>query len=350
MMDFLNNIILGNSIQNWLIAAGILAGVFLFLTLFLRIVKARIVRMLKKSQTELDDYMIPVLEKTHFLTFVALGVFLGSLVLVLPSGIQTILEKGIRIILTLQVGFWGIGLISFYVNRGMESKIEEDHGDDATTLDALGLLGKILLWVILSLIILDNLNVQINSLIASLGIGGIAVALALQNILGDLFASLSITFDKPFVIGDFIEVDNYEGDVEDIGLKSTRIRSLSGEELIFSNTDLLNSRIRNYKRLEKRRISFSFGITYGTSMDKLKKIPRIVEEIISPLEMVQFDRVHFKELGDFSLNFGVVYFVLDSAYATYLDIQQIVNLELYQRFEKEGIEFAYPTQTVIMEQ
>jgi len=350
MMDFLNNIILGNTIQKWLIAAGILAGVFIFLTLFKRAIKARIVRILKESKTELDDFMIPVLEKTKLFTFLALGIFLGSLILVLPTGFQKILEKGIRIILTLQVGFWGMGLISYYVNRGMESNIEDDHGDDATTLDALGLLGKIVLWVILSLIILDNLDVQINSLVASLGIGGIAVALALQNILGDLFASLSITLDKPFVIGDFIEVDDYEGDVEDIGLKSTRIRSLSGEELIFANTDLLNSRIRNFKRLEKRRISFAFGIIYGTPLEKLKLIPGIVEEIITPIKNVQFERVHFKDLGDFSLNFGVVYYVQDPTYIAYLDIQQMINLALYQRFEEEGIEFAYPTQRVILDQ
>ena len=243
-----------------------------------------------------------------------------------------------------------MGLISFYINREMESKLEEDQAADATTLDALGLLGKIVLWVILSLIVLDNLDVQIDSLIASLGIGGIAVALALQNILSDLFASLSITLDKPFVIGDFVVVDDFEGNVEDIGLKSTRIRSLSGEELIFSNNDLLNSRIRNFKRLEKRRISFSFGITCGTPLEKLKIIPGIVEEIITPLDKVQFERAHFTDLGDFSLNFSVVYYVLDPAYATYLDIQQIINLELYQRLEQEGIELAYPTQTIILEQ
>jgi len=199
------------------------------------------------------------------------------------------------------------------------------------------------------LIILDNLNVEISTLVASLGIGGIAVALALQNILGDLFASLSITLDKPFAIGDFIVVDDFEGDVEDIGLKSTRIRSLSGEELIFSNTDLLSSRVRNFKRLEKRRISFGIGVVYGTPVEKLKKIPGMIEDIISPLENVEFDRTHFKTLGDFSLDFSVVYHVLEPAYAAYLDVQQVINLKIYQRFEEEGIEFAYPTQTVMLE-
>ena len=242
-----------------------------------------------------------------------------------------------------------ISIRTNYIERQVDVKLEEDQGADATTLDALGLLGKIALWVILALVILDNLDVEISSLVASLGIGGIAVALAVQNILGDLFSSLTITLDKPFVIGDFIVVDDFEGDVEDIGLKSTRIRSLSGEELIFSNTDLLNSRIRNYKHIEKRRISFSFGVTYGTPLEKLKIIPGIVKEIITPLELVQFERVHFRELGESSLNFNVVYYVVHQEYAVALNIQQEINLALYERFEREGIEFAFPTQTVIMD-
>ncbi len=349
-MGFLNYVIFNNSIRNWLIALGILVGIFLILTLVKRIIKNRLINRVKKSETEIDNFVIPVLEQTRWFSFLALGLYLGILVLNIPTEVRKWLVLGNQVIFTLQLGFWGTGLISYYVNRSVANKVKEDHGEDATTLDALGLIGKILLWVILSLVILDNLNIEISSLVASLGIGGIAVALALQNILGDLFASLSITLDKPFVIGDFVEVDDFSGDIEDIGLKSTRIRSLSGEELIFSNTDLLNSRIRNYKRLEKRRISFSIGVTYGTSAENLKKIPGIVEEIITPLENVKFDRAHFKSMGDYSLNFAIVYHVLDPAYASYLDVQQIINLELYQRFDQEGIEFAYPTQTVIIEQ
>jgi small-conductance mechanosensitive channel len=269
--------------------------------------------------------------------------------LVLPTDVGLWFGRILTIVIIIQAGLWGTGLISYYVTRGIETRIEEDQGEDATTLDALGLIGKIILWVILSLILLDNFDVEINSLVTSLGIGGIAVALAVQNILGDLFSSLSIALDKPFVIGDFIVVGDFEGDVEDIGLKSTRIRSLSGEELIFSNTDLLSSRIRNYKRLEKRRISFSFGVVYGTSMDQLKLIPKLVEEIITPLEYVQFDRVHLKSLGEFALDYEVVYFVTVPEYASYLDIQQEINLEIYERFEKLGIEFAFPTQTLLVE-
>ncbi len=348
-MDILQTIFLDNSLQNWLIAIGVLLGVFLFLVLFKRIIKNRLVNLIKGSKTELDNFMIPVLKQTRWFTFLGLGIYIGSLALTVPADIQLWLNKGIRILLTLQVGFWGMGLVSYYINREIASKVEEDHSEEATTLDALGLIGNIVIWVILSLVILDNLNVEISSLVASLGIGGIAVALAVQNILGDLFGCLTIALDKPFAIGDFVVVDEFEGDIEDIGLKSTRIRSLSGEELIFSNSDLLNSRIRNYKRLEKRRISFSIGVLYDTGVEKLKKIPGIVEKIISPLENVQFDRAHFKSMGDYSLNFSIVYYVLDPIYVSYLDVQQTINLEIIQRFEKEGIEFAYPTQTLIME-
>ena len=348
-MGFLNYVIFENSIRNWLISLGILVGVFLILALIKWIINNRLLNRVKKSETEIDNFIIPVLNQTRWFSFLALGLYLGIQVLSLPAEVRQWVVLGNQVILTLQLGFWGTGLISYYVNRSVANKVKEDHGEDATTLDALGLMGKILLWVILSLVILDNLNIEISSLVASLGIGGIAVALALQNILGDLFASLSITLDKPFVIGDFIEVDDFAGDVVDIGLKSTRIRSLSGEELIFSNTDLLNSRIRNYKRLEKRRISFSIGVTYGTSAENLKKIPEMIEEIISSLENIQFERAHFKSMGDYSLDFAIVFHVLDPAYNSYLEAQQIINLELYQCFEQEGIEFAYPTQTVIVE-
>jgi small-conductance mechanosensitive channel len=348
-MGFLEKEILKNSIQSWLIALGITLGSYLVLLVFKKILKHRVGSLVKRSKTNLDDYLIPILSQTRWFSLLALALWAGSMVLTFPSDIQIWFNRIVQLFLVLQVGFWGTGVISLYIERGVTSKIEEDQGEDATTMNALGLIIKIALWVILALIILDNLDVKISSLVASLGIGGIAVALALQNILGDLFASLSITFDKPFVIGDFIVVDDFEGDVEDIGLKSTRVRSLSGEELIFSNTDLLNSRIRNYKRLEKRRISFIIGVIYGTPVEKLKKIPSIIEDIITPIENADFERAHLKTLGDYSLDYSVVYYVLQQEYATYMDIQQVINLEIYQRFEEEGIEFAYPTQTIMLE-
>jgi small-conductance mechanosensitive channel len=196
------------------------------------------------------------------------------------------------------------------------------------------------------LIALDNLGVNVSALIAGLGVGGIAVALAMQNILGDLFASFSIVLDKPFVIGDFIIVDNFLGTIEHIGLKTTRVRSLSGEQLIFSNTDLLKTRIRNYKRMYERRIVFSIGVVYQTSHEKLTKIPKIIKNIINKQEQTRFDRAHFKEYGPYSLNFEIVYWIEIPDYNIYMEIQQAINLEIFKQFEKEDIEFVYPSQSI----
>jgi small-conductance mechanosensitive channel len=181
-------------------------------------------------------------------------------------------------------------------------------------------------------------------LIAGLGVGGIAVALAAQNILGDLFASLSIVVDKPFVVGDFIVIDDFLGTVDRIGLKTTRLRSLSGEQLIFSNADLLKSRIRNYRFMRERRIVFSFGVEYETPLPALETIPGTVREIIEAQERTRFDRAHFKSYGASALDFEVVYYVLVPEFNTYMDIQQAINFELFRRFADAGIGFAYPTQ------
>jgi small-conductance mechanosensitive channel len=199
------------------------------------------------------------------------------------------------------------------------------------------------------LLILDNLGIDITALVAGLGVGGIAVALAVQNILGDLFASLSIVLDKPFAVGDFIIIDDYLGSVEHVGLKTTRLRSLSGEQLVMSNADLLSSRIRNYGRMYERRIVFSLGVTYQTPRDKLKKIPGIIRDAVEAQDQTRFDRSHFKGYGSFSLDFETVYHVLQPDYNLYMDIQQAVNFAIHERFEAEGIEFAYPTQTLFVE-
>jgi small-conductance mechanosensitive channel len=206
-----------------------------------------------------------------------------------------------------------------------------------------------MIWLVLILVALDNLGINIKTLIAGLGISGIAVALAVQNILGDLFASLSIVLDKPFVIGDFIIVNEYLGTVENVGLKTTRIRSLSGEQLVFSNGDLLKSRIRNFKRMYERRVVFSIGVLYQTPYEKLRLIPKMIREIIENQKPVRFDRAHFKEYGDYSLKFEIVYWIHSPDYNIYMDIQQAINLEIYKKFEETDIAFAYPTQTLLLE-
>jgi small-conductance mechanosensitive channel len=200
------------------------------------------------------------------------------------------------------------------------------------------------------LVALDNLGIDVTALVAGLGIGCVAVALSVQNILGDLFASLSIILDKPFVIGDFLIIDDYMGSVEYVGLKTTRVRSLSGEQLIFSNSDLLKSRIRNYGRMFERRVVFSIGVTYDTSREKLRRIPGIIREAIEAEDKTRFDRSHFMNYGDYSLQFETVYYVLSADYNSYMDIQQAIYFAIHEAFEQEGIEFAYPTQTLFVTQ
>jgi small-conductance mechanosensitive channel len=205
---------------------------------------------------------------------------------------------------------------------------------------------SVVVWSIVLLVVLDNLGVKVTTLLAGLGVGGIAVALALQNVLGDVFASLSIILDKPFVIGDYITIGEHQGTVQAIGLKSTRMRSLSGEELIFSNNDLLASRIRNYGRMTERRAVFTIGVTYETPRAKLDKIPGILREAVEAQQKVRFDRSHFKQYGDSAIVFETAYFVLAPEYPVYMDIQQAINFRIHERFEEEGIQFAYPTQTI----
>jgi small-conductance mechanosensitive channel len=291
-----------------------------------------------------------LLAQTKSFFLLAISIYAGTLALELPTGDLEIIQTIIMAVILFQVGFWGNGLISHYVRSKAKKELElEKDATDATTIEAFGIVFKVALWVIITLLILDNAGVQVNSLVASLGISGIAVALAVQNILGDLFSSLSIALDKPFVIGDFIIVDDYMGTVEHIGLKSTRVRSLSGEQLVFSNSDLLGSRIRNYKRMSRRRVVFSIGVTYQTPHQKVVTIPEMIEEIINNQNLATFDRSHFIEFGDSSLNYETVYYVETPDHNTYMDIQQSINLTIYERFEAEGIDFAYPTQTLFLE-
>jgi small-conductance mechanosensitive channel len=207
---------------------------------------------------------------------------------------------------------------------------------------------NILFWVLGLIFLLDNLGYNVSAVLAGLGIGGIAIALAAQTILGDLFSYFVIFFDRPFEIGDFIIIGDKMGTVEYVGIKTTRIRSIGGEQLVLSNTDLTNSRIHNYKRMERRRIVFSIGVVYQTKSEQLNEVPKIVKQIIQETPNTLFDRGHFSAFGDFSLNFEFVYFVLSPDFLVYRDTQQAINLKIYEEFEKRGIEFAYPTQTLFL--
>jgi len=336
----------GNEIQTWLIALGIGIGTLVVLRMVEQVLIARIERFTRKTHTIIDDLVVGALRKTKLLFLFVVSSFVGSLSLSLPTEVRSVLWKIAIVAAIVQVGIWVSAALTIWLEN--YRKGEED-GGHRMTMNALSFLGRIVLWATVLLLILDNLGVDVTALVAGLGIGGVAIALAVQNILGDLFASLSIVLDKPFVLGDFIVVGDLAGSVEHIGIKTTRIRSISGEQLVFSNADLLGSRIRNFGRMEQRRVVFSIGVTYQTPIDKLERIPALIRSAVEAQEQVRFDRSHFSSYGDFSLNFETVYFVESSDYAKHMDILQAVNLRIYQSFADEGIEFAYPTQTLILE-
>ncbi len=346
-MGFLRSTFYDNPVWIWFLALSITIFVAIVLRVLRRVILHRVSAFAKRTTTELDDLALDLLARTRFFFLLIVSLYVGSLALTLPAIASRVISTLTVVVLLVQAGLWGTGLVSFLITRAVRRKLDEDAAT-ATSMAALGFIVKLALWGVILLLALDNTGVDITALIAGLGIGGIAVALALQNVLGDLFGSLSIVLDKPFVIGDFIIVDDLLGTVERIGLKTTRVRSLYGEQLVFSNSDLLNSRIRNYKRMFERRILFSIGVTYQTPHGKLATIPGIIREIIESQEQVRFDRAHFKEYGDSALKFEIVYYVLVPDYNTYMDIQQAVNLAIVRRFEEEKIEFAFPTQTLYL--
>ena len=347
-MTILKTVFYSNPVWMWLLAVAIVAFVWFVLRVAMRLVIHRLRAFAAKTPGRFDDLIVELLAKTKFLFILVVSFYAGSLLLVLPNAAETALRSLFILALLVQAGYWGDGVVMFWIRRTAKRKLEDDAAL-ATSLTALGFVAKIAIWAIVLLVALDNFGMDINALIAGLGIGGIAIALAVQNILGDLFASLSIIVDKPFVIGDFIIVGDLMGTVERIGLKTTRVRSLSGEQIIFSNSDLLSSRVRNYKRMYERRIVFSFGVTYQTPPDALEGIPETVRRIIEAQSDVRFDRCHFKSFGDFSLNFEAVYYVLLPDYNVYMDRQQAINLAIMRTFEEQEIEFAYPTQTLFIE-
>ncbi len=346
-MEFLNTQILGNTVQVWLTAAAIFVTTFLVLWILQRTLAGRLKKMTARTKTQWDDVLVNAIASTKVLFLLIVGIFTASIFLQLSPRIQAAFTRLIIFALLVQAGIWsGIiikGLLDQYQRRTLEKNPAA-----ITTINVISLVSKITLWSIIVLLILDNLGVNVTALVAGLGIGGVAVALALQNILGDLFSSLSIMLDKPFVIGDFVIIDEYMGSVEHIGLKTTRVRSLSGEQLVFSNSDLLKSRLRNYGRMFERRVVFSLGVTYETPREKLRLIPVIIRECIEAQDKIRFDRSHFMKYGDYALLFETVYYVLSPDYNIYMDIQQAIYFAIHERFEQEHIEFAYPTQKLFL--
>lgn len=338
---------LDNSLRAWLLAALVAVAIYAGANLLRRLVIRNLTALSHRTANEADDLFADALRrtKTFFLLFISL--YAASRVLVLSESAATALRFIGVIIVTVQASIWGTVVINTLIRRQMAQRMEEDAAT-ATTINALGFVIRLTFYAVVILLALSNLGFDVTALIAGLGIGGVAVALALQNILGDLFASLSIVLDRPFVIGDFIVVGEMSGTVEYVGLKTTRVRSLSGEQLVFANGDLLSARVRNFKRMYERRIVFKLGVTYQTPRPVLEQIPAMIRAAVEGQEKTRFDRAHFASYGDSAIIFEVVYIVLAPDYGLYMDIQQAINLEIHRAFEAAGIEFAYPTQTIFL--
>ena len=347
-MEFLRLVFFGNALLQWGIALLVALITFGVLYLLRRIVLAQLRRFVGQTEADIDDVATEAVSATRAWYLATVAIWAGTLFLTLPAAMRDRFATVVALVTLFQIGLWAAAAIRGYIARVTQKKLDDDPAS-ITTIRALGFLAIAVAWAAVVLMALDNLGVEVTAMVAGLGIGGVAIALAVQNVLGDLFASLSIILDKPFVYGDFVVVGDMSGTVEKIGLKTTRIRSLSGEQLVFSNSDLLNSRIRNYKRMFERRVVFSLGVVYQTPRDQVAAIPQMIRDAVEAQSDVRFDRAHFLKFGDFSLDFEVVFYVLDPAYNVYMDRQQAINLHIMESFQRAGIEFAYPTQTLFME-
>ncbi len=347
-LGWLELVILGNALSAWLLALGLTLVVMLALPAIQGQIRRRLQARAAQQDAVVSRYAVEIVNGTRRSILFLVAIFVGARTLILPAKIDAALTTLTAVALLLQTTLWALEVFNVWVTRYEQRARARDTGD-ATIVGLISFVGRTAICAIAVLMILDNLGFNITTLVASLGIGGIAIALAVQNVLADLFASLSIGLDKPFVVGDFIIVGDMMGTVEHVGLKTTRLRSLSGEQLIFSNTDLLQSRIRNYKRMYERRIVFKFGVLYDTPRDALGRLPGIVREIIESQDGVRFDRAHFFNFGDSSLDFEVVYYVLDADFNHYMDIQQTINLAMIDRFAELGVAFAFPTRTLHIE-
>jgi small-conductance mechanosensitive channel len=346
-LEWIDYELYGNTLLVWASGIGLFILVWSALALVRRLLRGRLGKLAKTRDLTVLNVAEFTVSKTRSWFLVLTAFFIGSRLWLLPEAVDVRFWQGFTIVLLVQSGIWATAATLRFLDIRRKEELDDNRGMVAA-MDVLSFVARVIIWSIVLLLMLDNLGVDITALVAGLGVGGIAVALAAQNILGDLFASLSIVLDKPFVVGDFLIIGDFLGTVEKVGIKTTRVRSLSGEQLIFSNNDLLSSRIRNYGRMYERRVVFQIGITYQTPADKLAKASEILRAAVEKQDDVRFDRAHFQKYGDFALIYEIVYYVLSPDYNRYMDIQQAVNIEIYERFAEAGLEFAYPTQTLYL--
>ncbi len=334
----------GNSLQAYLIVFGSILVGLLLITAFKKLVLKRIKKAVSTTKSQMDDFIVENLGKYLVPIVYFTVIYAGLKSLVWPERIANILEVVYVVIMT----YYAIRLISSILLMLLETYIrrQENGAEKVKQMGGIILIMNIMIWIIGLVFMFGNLGYDVTAIIAGMGIGGIAIALAAQNILGDLFNYFVIFFDQPFEVGDFLVVGDENGTVEKIGIKTTRIKTLSGEQLVFSNSDLTNSRIHNFKKMQRRRIVFTVGVTYETPVEQVRSIPALLREIVESQKGVDFDRAHFKQFGDSSLDFEIVYYVNSADFNTYMDLQQEFNLQIYQKFGERGISIAFPTRTL----
>ena len=352
LSDWLNNTFgLSNPLFGQIIVSVLIFVTFLIVGwIILHIFGRYFSRWAEKTKTKLDDEILKNIKKPIYFFVILVGAYSAlnnfTFIKTYSTELTFIFSMAQILLVTFVITRVVNVVIAWYAERRSKQKMSEH------ILFVFKKTINIVIYIFAFLIILHVLDIDLSGVVVGLGVGGIAIAFALQNILSDAFSAFSIYFDKPFEIGDYIVVGEYSGTVKKIGMKSTRIQLLQGEELVLANSELTKSSVRNYKKMKKRRISFSFGVIYATPTNKLKKIPDIIRDVINSdkLEYVDsLDRVHFTEFGDFSLNFDVVFYMKTKDYAKYRDTQQEINFAIKEAFEKEGIEMAFPTQTVFLE-
>lgn len=343
--------LLGNPLGAWTLALVVFLVVLAVLLFARSYIGARQRRWTVADRARMADAielaaLLTGRTRRPFLWVVAL--YAGSRVLDLPPSAERAVTVLVVVSFWFQAGLWAMAAVRLL----LEKRVHGPGAPDprlAGSLELIFFVASLAIWSVAALLALANLGINVLPLLAGLGIGGIAVALAVQAVLSDILASVSIALDKPFAVGDFLILDNFLGTVEHIGVKSTRLRSLSGEQIIMSNADILSSRVRNYGRMYERRVVFQFGVPYDTPSEKLRAIPPLVRRIIESLEKTRFDRCHFMAYGEFSLQFETVYYVLAADYNVYADLQQAINLAIFDEFRKMGVRFALPTRTLRME-
>lgn len=342
-----NETLWGMSAASLLIAAAAALVAYLVLTLLLGWAVSRARRNAQShGQRGPAQLVLEVLSGTSHLLILLAALLVGAGMLDLPDRWHARVGQLWFLAVALQVGLWGTRATVLAVQR-----YRIHHGSDnpsqisaSATLMSWGL--RTVLWATVLLAILSNVGVNITAFVASLGVGGIAIALAVQSVLGDLFASVAIAVDKPFEVGDFIVVGGIAGTVQQIGVKTTRIRALSGEQVVMSNTDLLKQTINNYRYMQERRIVFKFSVPFGTNADQAEEIALAVRRIIEAEPQARFDRAHLMGFGDNGLTYEVVYIVLDPGYNLYMDLQQKINLALMRALQDMGVPFAVPARTL----